>query len=217
MSAFLGPIHLWLNNQIKIVENREREIINQFSKKYSNTEVHNLISPYRQKYGELKENKPLADLISGNDIHSWLESAISDAQSREAAILAALIEKYDDQELMYDIFSDQAEKLAEKAKKRDDVEEFKLEDAFDIINEHFVERMPCDRLSGVIKEENRIIWKHKSQLHQEFWQETDVDLELMHKLYAKWLSVFINSLNNSISHKREIEKEYYNDIFFIEN
>lgn len=217
MSAFLGPIHMWLYNQIKIVENREKEIIDQFSQKYSNKEVHDLILPYRQKYGELKENKSLADLISGNDIHSCLESAISDAQSREAAVLAALIKKYDDQQLIYDVFSDQAEKLAEKAKKRDDLEEFKLEDAFDIINEHFVERMPCDRLSGVIKEQNQIIWKHKSQLHQEFWQETDVDLKLMHKLYTKWLSVFIKNLNNSISHKREIEENYYNDIFFIEN
>jgi hypothetical protein len=217
MSAFLGPIHMWLYNQIQIVEKREAEIVDKFSKKYSDTEVHNLIFPYRHQYGELKEDKPLAELIAGGDIHPWLESAIDSAQSREAAVVANLMDKYDDQKLLFDIYSTQAKKLAVKAKIRDNVEEFNLEEAFEIINEHFVERMPCDRLSGAVKDEGKIIWKHTSQLHQEFWQQTDVELELMHKLYAKWLSVFSNNLNDSISHKREIESNYYNDIFFIEN
>ena len=217
MSAFLGPIHMWLYNQIQIVEKREAEIVKKFSEKYSETEVENIIFPYRYQYGQLKEDKPLAELITGNDIHPWLESAINSAQSREAAVIASLMDKYDDQELLFDIYSTQAEQLAEKAKKRDDMEEFNLEDAFDIINEHFVERMPCDRLSGAIKEETKIIWKHKSQLHQEFWKQTDVELELMHQLYAKWLSVFTKNLNDSITHKREIADEYYNDIFFIED
>ena len=91
-----------------------------------------------------------------------------------------------------------------------------LDDAFDIINEHFVERMPCDRLSGAVKKEGKIIWKHQSRLHQEFWQQTDVELELMHQLYAKWLQVFTENLNNSLTHKREIESEFYNDIFFFQ-
>lgn len=217
MSAFLGPIHMWLYNQIQIVEKREMEIVEKFSKKYSKSDVENIIFPYRQKYGELKEDKPLSELIAGSDIHPWLESAVKSAQSREAAVVAALMEEYNDQELFFDIYSTQAENLAEKAKIRDNVEEFNLEDAFEIINEHFVERMPCDRLSGAVKEETKIIWKHKSQLHQEFWQQTDVNLELMHQLYAKWLSVFVKNLNNSIAHKREIEAEYYNDVFFIED
>jgi hypothetical protein len=216
MSAFLGPIHMWLYNQIQIVENREAEIVARFSEKYSEAEVHNLIFPYRQQYGDLKEDQPLADLIAGSDIHPWLESAINSAQSREAAIVAALMDEYDDQELLFDIYSVQAEKLADKAKKRDNVEEFDLEAAFEIINEHFVERMPCDRLSGAVKEQDKIIWKHKSQLHQEFWQQTDVDLDLMHNLYAKWLSVFTKNLNNSISHKREIKNDNYNDLFFFD-
>jgi hypothetical protein len=95
MSAFLGPIHMWLYNQIQIVEKREAEIVDKFSKKYSDTEVHNLIFPYRHQYGELKEDKPLAELIAGGDIHPWLESAIDSAQSREAAVVANLMDKYD--------------------------------------------------------------------------------------------------------------------------
>lgn len=217
MSAFLGPIHNWLYNQIQIVENREAEIVAQFSEKYSETEVNNLVLPYRDQYGELKEDKPLADLIKGSDIHPWLEAAIKSAQCREASIVAALMEKYDDQELLLDIYSAQAEKLAEKAKKRDGAAEFDLETAFEIINEHFVERMPCDRLSGAVKDQDEIIWKHKSQLHQEFWQQTEVELELMHQLYSKWLSVFTRNLNKSISHKREIKNDYYHDIFVVKN
>lgn len=217
MSSFLGPIHMWLYNQIQIVENRELEIVNRFSQKYSAEKVNNLIFPCRQQYGALKEDKPLAELINGNDIHPWLEKAVADAQTREAAVVATLMDEYDDQDLFFDIYAAQAAELAEKAKKRDEVEEFNLEAAFEIINEHFVERMPCDRLSGAVKEENKIIWKHQHRLHQEFWQQTEVEMELMHSLYAKWLSAFIENLNNSLCHKRVVESDYYNDIFFLQN
>jgi hypothetical protein len=215
MSAFLGPIHMWLYKQIQIVEKREAELTAAFSQKYSSAEVDDLIAAYRKQYGELKEDKTLAELIVGSDIHPWLESAVADAQRREAAIAAALMEKYDDRDLLLDIYAAQAAELAEKAKVRDNVDEFNLEDAFEIINEHFVERMPCDRLSGAVKEEEKIIWKHQSQLHQEFWQQTEVELELMHELYSKWLAVFIENLNPTLAHKREIESDYYNDIFFV--
>lgn len=215
MSAFLGPIHMWLYNQIQIVEKREAEMVEKFGQKYSAEKVDDLIFPYRNQYGELKEDKPLAELIAGNDIHPWLEAAISSAQKREAAVVAALVEEYDDQDLLLDIYAEQAEELAEKAKERDNVAEFNLNDAFEIINEHFVERMPCDRLSGAVKEEGKIIWKHKSRLHQEFWQQTEVELKLMHQLYAKWLQVFTENLNPDLAHKREIEADYYNDIFYL--
>jgi hypothetical protein len=217
MSAFLGPIHMWLYNQIQIVEKREVEIIEQFSQKYSAAEVDELIFPLRKKYGELKEDKPLSELIAGNDIHPWLENAVNTAQSREAAVAAALMDKYDDQDLLFAIYAEQAAELAEKAKVRDNVSKFNLEDAFEIINEHFVERMPCDRLSGAVKEEGKIIWKHKSRLHQEFWQQTEVELKLMHQLYAKWLSEFAKNLNPALVHKREIKDTNYNDIFLNQN
>lgn len=215
MSAFLGPIHMWLYNQIQIVEKREAEIVKSFSEKYSAAEIDDLIFPHRKQYGELKEDKPLVELIAGSDIHPWLEKAVADAQSREAAIVAALVGKYGDRDLLFDIYAAQAEELAESAKVRDNVDEFSLNDSFEIINEHFVERMPCDRLSGAVKEEGRIIWKHQSRLHQEFWQQTEVELQLMHQLYAEWLRVFAENLNSKLSHKREIESDYYNDLFFI--
>lgn len=215
MSAFLGPIHMWLYKQIQIVEKRETKIVEGFSEKYSDSEVNDLILPSRQQYGELKEDKALPELIAGSDIHPWLEKAVADAQRREASVVAALMKKYDDQDLLFDIYSAQAEELAEKAKVRDNVDEFSLNDAFEIINEYFVERMPCDRLSGAVKEEGRIIWKHQSRLHQEFWQQTEVELKLMHELYAVWLRVFAKNLNSKLSHKREVESDYYNDLFFI--
>ncbi|RCW48159.1 MULTISPECIES: hypothetical protein [unclassified Halanaerobium] len=126
------------------------------------------------------------------------------------------MDKYDDRDFLLDIYAAQAEELAEKAKIRDNVDEFNLDDAFEIINEHFVERMPCDRLSGAVKEEGKIIWQHQSRLHQEFWQQTGIELELMYQLYSKWLEVFIENLNPAFTHTREIENDYYNDIFFNE-
>ncbi len=67
--------------QIKIIEDRERKLVRNFSKKYDNKEVEEIVNPIREEYGELKEEAPLSQLIDGNNIHPWLESAIISAQS----------------------------------------------------------------------------------------------------------------------------------------
>ncbi len=59
MSAFLGPIHEWLYQQIKIIEDRERKLVSNFSKEYDNKEVEEIVNPIREEYGELKRGSTI--------------------------------------------------------------------------------------------------------------------------------------------------------------
>ncbi len=56
MSLHLGPIHNWLYNQIRVIEDREEKIVREFSAKYDGVE--DIVKPLREEYGELKGGYP---------------------------------------------------------------------------------------------------------------------------------------------------------------
>jgi len=214
MSAFLGPIHEWLYQQIKIIEDRERKLVRNFSKKYDNKEVEEIVNPIREEYGELKEEAPLSQLIDGNNIHPWLESAIISAQSREAAIVRDFYDSFADKELLVESYKGQAENIANQLKSEEDLD---LSEVFKNLNNYFLERMPCDRLSESTESENKIIWEHKARLHQEFWEEAGVEIDLMHSLYSSWIRSFVEVLNSEINYERIVNEDHYLDILMQEN
>lgn len=211
MSLRLGPIHNWLYNQIQLIEDREVKIIDAFKNKYDSNEIDAIVSPLRDKFGQLKGETPLEEMIGDSHIHPWLETAITAAQTREAAVVKELMDRYDDQDLLDDVYQKHAEELANKVSqgKSDD-----LETAFKLLKDSLLERMPCDRLSAVVKEEaNEIVWKHNIRLHTEFWKEAGASIELMHQLYSSWIESFMTAINSDIKHQRQIEDDYYQDTF----
>lgn len=214
MSGFLGPIHEWLYQQIKIIEDRERILVRNFSEKYDNHEVEEIVDPIREEYGELKEEAPLNQLIAGNNIHPWLESAIISAQSREAALVKGFYDNFADKELLIKSYRGQAKGIAKQLKSEEDLG---LNEVFKNLNNYFLERMPCDRLSESTESENEIIWEHQARLHQEFWEEVGVDLDLMHSLYSSWIESFVEVLNSEIGYERIINEDHYLDILMQEN
>ncbi|MFW6300928.1 MAG: hypothetical protein ACOC1W_00205 [Bacillota bacterium] len=214
MSAFLGPIHEWLYQQIKIIEARERQLVKNFSEVYSQAEVEEILEPLRAEYGDLKDDRPLSQLISDENIHPWLEAAIVSAQSREAALVSGLQDKFNDKELLEEVYRNQARNIAGQVKSETAMN---LKEVFKVLNDYFLERMPCDRLSESTETEDKIIWEHKARLHQEFWEETGVDLELMHLLYSDWIENFVSELNSEIKYKRIVNENHYLDIFMEES
>ncbi|SJZ59672.1 hypothetical protein [Selenihalanaerobacter shriftii] len=211
MSQMLGPIHHWLYNQIKTVEDREVKVVKAFTEKYG-VEVKELANDIRGEYGELKDDSALEDLIVNSHIHPWLEGAIDTAQTREAVIVKELMDKYNDQNLLQEIYQQHGAYLAKQS--GEDITNNDLKTAFEALQNTLVERMPCDRLSQVIQDDsNKIVWRHNSRLHTEFWQKVDVSIELMHQLYADWIKGFMRTINPQIQHERKITNDYYEDIF----
>ncbi|MCK8817250.1 hypothetical protein MWH28_07735 [Natroniella sulfidigena] len=215
MSLRLGEIHYWLYRQIKIIEEREVKLITAFKERYGEQEVGKLAKELRAEYGELKSEEPLEDLIGDEHIHPWLEGAITTAQIREAVCVKRLLEEFSNETLLRKVYYNQGRELARKVWQKN--EENNLELTFRALKNNFLERMPCDQLSTIlVKEEDKIVWRHDSRLHTEFWSQTDVSIKLMHQLYQIWIEGFIEAINPSINYQRQIEKEYYDDIFVLE-
>ncbi|PRX28040.1 hypothetical protein BX659_11491 [Orenia metallireducens] len=213
MSLVLGHIHYWLYDQIKVVEDREVEVVDAFKEKYGQ-DVEGIASKVREEYGELKGDTPLEDLIGESHIHPWLEGAISTAQSREAALVRELKDKYDDQELLVDTYRRNGAAVAQEGLK--EIKSNDLRTAFELLKNTLVERMPCDRLSAVVKsEEDIIVWRHDIKLHIEFWKAAQAPVELMHQLYSNWIESFITTVNPEIKHERKVLADQYEDIFTI--
>ena len=90
MSLFLGKIHYWLFNKIVWFENLEEKIIE--LAKTEGFDVDCLRKDIENKYGEKLPNKPLEELIDTNNIHNWLQSQITSAESRTSSWTKLLIE-----------------------------------------------------------------------------------------------------------------------------
>jgi hypothetical protein len=88
-----------------------------------------------------------------------------------------------------------------------------LQSSFELLKNNFLKRMPCDRLSAVVSEEkDRIVWRHEQKLHTEFWQQVDVDVELMHQLYSNWIEGFLTTINPKLNYQRDIKDGFYEDV-----
>ena len=71
MSAFLGPIHYWLYNKIQLQE----KLTAQFAQMAVNNKW--IAGDIYSKVDE----RPLDELIDESNIHGWLQTRISDAET----------------------------------------------------------------------------------------------------------------------------------------
>jgi len=77
MSAFLGPIHNWLYNKIKIQNDFTKELLNNFKLDIS------------LEYEDLLEGE-LSEIIDETNIHGWLQTQVSLVENR----LSFAVKKY---------------------------------------------------------------------------------------------------------------------------
>ena len=72
MSVFLGRIHYWLFNKIKLVQERQQLLFSR-AEAMCGSLAEELEAQVRQTYGEPLPDKDLAELIDHSNIHGWLQ------------------------------------------------------------------------------------------------------------------------------------------------
>jgi predicted GNAT family acetyltransferase len=80
MSAFLGPIHFWLYDKIKIQNEIVEEILD-----YAEKNNENIRSELYAKFGD-GDLKPLSEVIDVTNIHGWLQERVADKLVKELAL-----------------------------------------------------------------------------------------------------------------------------------
>lgn len=206
MSKFLAPIHFWLFDKINYHEHLEDEIISVFRGKYGE-EVLEIQKKAEEKYGPKTTEKNLENTIDLKNIHGWLQQKISQAELRQASIIAVLLEKYGKEglELLDEIHRKVGAIYGKRASEEASEESMTAEKVYKILNDYILDGMPCDNVRQVVeKGEDLLQYVQVQCLHKPYWKEVGLDEEVMYRLRAAWVESFVSSLSEN--HRYEFER-----------
>ena len=200
MSRFLGPIHYWLFNKIKLYEELEAQIINNIHGQLD-LEITVESENFNQKIGNPIPHKPLEELIDTNDIHGWLQNKISVAETRQAAIITHIINKYENKgmELIKEAYKQHGVDCGKDAQAQYDVTS--APELYKALNNFILDGMPCDNVNNItINQEDRLQWKVLNCLHKGYWMNVNGDIDVLYELREIWISNFISNANPSFAY-----------------
>jgi len=201
MSRFLGPIHHWLYNKIKLYEELETEIIKNIEGEL-NTNLKELVEELTGKIGEPIPDKPLEELIDTNNIHGWLQGRINIAETRQAALITELINRFQDKALdvIKKTYEEQGRNCGKDAAYNYDVSTAQL--LYKALNNYILDGMPCDNVNNItLNEEDRLQWKVHKCLHKGYWINVGGDTNVLYELRKIWTISFIENANSSFEYR----------------
>ncbi|AKL94252.1 hypothetical protein CACET_c07420 [Clostridium aceticum] len=196
MSAFLGPIHHWLFKKIQLFEELEKDILTALSNEASKELIHQLSDTIQEKYGHFIPQEPLEKLIDTDNIHGWLQRQISIVETRQAAMIKILLDKFGKEALktIENVYEEQGKQLGLEA-----FEEKKVSNAtflYKELNNYLLEGMPCDNANNVIDaQEEKVQWQITNCLHRPYWEHVGMEAETMYHLRFIWIKAFIEHAN----------------------
>lgn len=187
MSAFLGPIHFWLYNKIKIQNNIVEDILN-----LSDELNLNIRNGLYEKYGD-GDLKPLDEVIDTANIHGWLQNQISKVEYKLAFAVTEILNKNPEKlEEIKIIFKNNGTNSSELNN-----ESFANE-AFKLINDTLLDGMPCDHVNAVVnQDENEAIWKRYECVHSKYWEEANGDVSIYYALRDEFIKGLLSKSNLS--------------------
>lgn len=186
MSAFLGPIHFWLYNKIKIQNEIVEEILDYAKNKLNN----NIRDDLYQKFGD-GELKALDQVIDVTNIHGWLQERVNQVEKKLAYTVTKVTKnKPDNFDALKDIFKTKGAQVSELDSRSS------LEEVYKAINDTLLDGMPCDRANSVIQhEDNEIMWKRNICVHQQYWDDVDGDINDFYLLRDEFIQGLLSTTN----------------------
>jgi hypothetical protein len=195
MSAFLGPIHHWLFNKIRIHEDLEAKLIKLYKTKYGN-EVEEAVKTSIIRYGEPLGSKPLEDQIDLSNIHQWLNKTIGRTETRLAYILGEVFRKHGQEavDIALEEYKNQGEECGADARAKGMTSA--APQIYKAINDYMLEGMPCDRVNFVTSNSDDLVqWKTTDCLHRGYWKEAGADINTLYNLRFEWIKSFVKGSN----------------------
>lgn len=148
MSLFLGPVHFWLYDKIKNQEALTSLIAEHFDKGTEYT----------------KQLLPLEEVIDEGNIHGWLQSQITDVETRYASLVSVIMNENENA-------LDEIKKVAYDFGRQNSLNEnTDAENAYQAFNDFFVNGMPCDRVNMIVcSDVNSLRFKETADVHSQYW------------------------------------------------
>lgn len=183
MSAFLGPIHFWLYNKIKIQNEIVEEILDYAENNFNNKMRDNLY----KKFGD-GELKPLDEVIDVTNIHGWLQERVNQVEKKLAYAVTELTNNNPKNfDIIKDIFKSKGAEVSTFDKNSG------LDEIYKAINDTLLDGMPCDRANSVVShDDNEIIWNRNVCVHQQYWDEAEGDIKDFYRLRDEFIEGFLS-------------------------
>lgn len=183
MSAFLGPIHYWLYNKIKLQQELVEDII-KLSQDLKIPDIH-LKEDLDVRYGVF-DTKPLEEIIDTGNIHGWLQSRVSQAEYKLAGSVTILLEK--NPELIEDI-----KQIFETRGMQKSVAYDSAADIYKAISDSLLDGMPCDNANSLLENsEDKVVWRRNTCVHSSYWDEAGGDINIYYILREAFIRGFLS-------------------------
>ncbi len=192
MSAFLGPIHYWLYNKIRL----QQEIINELYRLGEGNNIP-LKSEAESRFGVI-EDKPLEEMIDQGNIHGWLQERVSQVEYKYAFVVTALANKLPDaihtlKSSLYNAGKEQAKAIDHSSEK------LKANELFKLITDLLLDGMPCDHANRILSQNDYdITWTRNLCVHAPYWDDLEGDISIYYELRESWLMGFIGTFGYSL-------------------
>lgn len=185
MSAFLGPIHFWLYNKIKI----QNDIVENILSLAENNNL-NMRNYIYKTFGN-GELKPLDEVIDVNNIHGWLQEQVTKVENKLACTITEIYsEKPELNEEIKRIFKKKGAEVTTLN------ENSTIGEIYKSLNDTLLDGMPCDRAYAVIsQDENEVTWVRNVCVHEQFWNEAGGDIKNYYMLRDEFIDGLLQNAN----------------------
>jgi hypothetical protein len=203
MSSFLGPIHHWLYNKIKVVESRRDGYISALKKKHG-AEAAGIIEELDKDYGAKLDGQALEQMIGNNPIHGFLHSLVQKVEGGEGKLVAAAIKKFNGD--AFNLFLEASEKhgrdTGERALKEKNASDPSTEAVSGLLNDYLLEGMPCDQAAYITpKSKNAFELGHKTCLHHANWKAVGAPFMEMCCFTNAWIGGFVKAVQPKMTYE----------------
>ncbi len=208
MSLYLGPIHYWLYNKIRILVERE-QLLWEAAARIDADAAEEGREMVWQTYGAPLPDEDLAELIDADNIHGWLQRQINLAELREAACVRGLLERLgaDSQKKIKDVFAAQGRQCGLAARK-EGREESDAAAAYKAFAGKVLNGMPCDRWDRLEQENGKLTsWVNEGWIQSANWGKAGADSQFMAQCHEAWHAEFFKALAPQLQYAMEIQGE----------
>lgn len=193
MSLFLGKVHYWLFNKIKLTEDLEKDLLKIAEENGLPVEGYQDIA-YQQFEAPLPQAS-LESLIDHKNIHGWLQHRIKQAESRLAFYVTKVVNAQPSlKNELLGLYAKQALTAAKQTESAPPTPESMLQSIHDFL----LEGMPCDRAQQVLENTSATLaWKYEPCLHKDYWTAVEGDVTHFYAFRKQWIESYVTALQPS--------------------
>lgn len=184
MSKFLGPIHFWLYNKIKVQDSLTRFLAD----KIFGHEAEAVLKGSQLKWGSLPGGN-LEESIDTANIHGWLQEQIGVVEKNMAQITSDIkdaegsLDKAESLAFEFGSNLDGGEQVLNHQEALEQGQYLLPSEGYQLIENLILSGMPCDRVNNVLeKDENHLRYEQTSEIHKAFWDEAGGDVADYYRL-----------------------------------